>query len=92
MVNRAIGDKKRGIHPSLNLYKRLLEVFGVPDGGTSGDKKDKHGASVANVGAKRQRRPDSSAVSIDIERSNSTISCVVYPRDLSWNIKDLDKE
>ena len=33
IVNRALGGKNRGIYPSDNLYERLLEVFGVPDGG-----------------------------------------------------------
>ena len=33
IVNRAVRGKNRGIYPRVNLYKRLLEVFGVPDGG-----------------------------------------------------------
>ena len=33
IVNRDVGGKNRGIYPTVNLYKRLLEVFGVPDGG-----------------------------------------------------------
>ena len=33
IVNRSVGGKNRGTYPRVNLYWRLLEVFGVPEGG-----------------------------------------------------------
>ena len=47
---------------------------------------------MTNVGAKRQCWPDSSAVTVDIERSNSTISCVVYPRHFFRGISRILKK
>ena len=43
-----VGGKNRGIYPRVNLYKRLLEVFGVSDGGIDTQESGNTAASYSN--------------------------------------------